>query len=275
MRKNRFLTLLVVALCALAAASCTKEPQPEPDNTFTPLEANHYTYLADSAAITKVVLTCYQGEYTYSFSNGSQYLFFITTPSLTAEPQDLATIEAYVNDGSNSIALRSGTFSCRPIGSNYLITLNGTTADGPAHIYYYGPLLNTTAPNGSGQLNIGGLEVPLNMLYSEYAYGSYSYVFTDTAASFSATFYSTQPIADRTYNLTDDDSQLDNQGNMLLYVEGERNGHYVFGVAQSGSLTFSHNGATVSAQFSGQLIDEATNAPMQFSGTYTGTLIQL
>lgn len=276
MKKHTILSLLMGALMAsLLCIGCTKEPEPTPEPSFTPLEANNYTYGTDSAAITKVVLTYYQGQYTYSFSAGEEYVVFVSTPILTENTQDLTDCEAYVYNNSNNQILRSGIFTCKKIGDNYEIAIDGMTDDAHLKVYYYGPLLNTTSPNGSGQLTVGSLSVPLNMFYSEYSYGSYSYVLTDTAASFTATFYSTQPIADRTYSITPDDDALDNDNCVLLYIEGECQGQYIFGVAESGTLTFSRNGADCGVSFSGLLIDENSGSPMDLSGTFSGQLLNI
>lgn len=279
MKKSTLLNLIICAFTtALMCIGCAKEPDPEPADptpTFTPREVNNYTYGTDSAAITKVVLTYYQGQYTYSFAAGEEYVVFVSTPILTETTQDLTNCEAYIYKNGTNQLLRSGSFSCKKIGNNYEITVDGMTANSLLKVYYYGTLLNTTSPNGNGQLNIGSLDIPLNMLYSEYSYGSYSYVFTDTAASFTATFYSTHPITDRTYSITPDDSALDADDCVLLYVEGERQGQYIFGVAESGSFTFSHNDSHCDASFSGTLIDENSGSPMDFSGTFTGQLLNI
>lgn len=276
MNKHTLLSLLIGILTAsLLSISCTKEPEPEPEPTFMPLEANNYTYGTDSAAITKVVLTYYEGQYTYSFSSGQEYIVNISTPTITQNTQDLSACQAYIYYNGTSQPLQSGTFTCKKIGSNYEITINGMTSNTHLKLYYYGPLLNTTSPNGSGQLTVGNLNIPLNMLYSEFAYDSYSYVFTDTAASFTATFYSTYPLTDRTYSITPDDSALEADGSVLLYVEGEHQGQYIFGVAESGTFTLSHHDNTYDATFSGLLIDENTGLPMDFSGTFSGQLLNI
>ena len=42
------------------------------------------------------------------------------------------------------------SFSCKKIGNNYEITVDGMTANTLLKVYYYGTLLNTTSPNDYG-----------------------------------------------------------------------------------------------------------------------------
>lgn len=281
MRNNKLLSIIVsAALAALCCIGCGKEEEPivpvvpdSTDNPFTPTESNNYTYGGDSLSLATAALTNYQGTYTYTFTADDYHGIDIIVPTPSEGTFELTgNTSAMLIDGYDYLPIQ-GVYHCRRVGENYEFILDGTCQGKVLRMYYYGPLYDLSTPCGEGNLNIDGRSLQLDVHYSHNLVDIYEYVIADTMGNLAVSIYTLKHLEDKTYAITSDESRLETEDAVILYIEVENSGRTIMGTAVSGTLSIQHAGNDYDITFSGQLFDEVGERIIPFNGTYRGQRI--